>query len=270
MSSTGDTLRRNQSLIRGISLLQGLAERPAGATVPELAEVTELPRTTTARLLTTLHDLGMVERPNARVWVLGPELARIGRLADPFRPLRDRAYEPLQRLAREIQESAMVAVIYDTWETETILQVDAPNLVGATDWIGRRYGGVLHASATGKLALAALDDAEARAVLGTPKAITAATITDVDALLRHLAEVRTLGWSSTVDELELGLTAVAVPLNDEVVASGAGARTLCVSVSGLSARLTPDRIEPVAARLRDAAAELSASLPAASDAAPQR
>lgn len=256
MAADPDGMRRNQSLVRGLALLRALADRPAGATVPDLAELTDLPRTTTARLLTTLHDLSAVEREGTRVWVLGPEIARIGRSADPFRTLRDRAYAAVQELSRAIHESAMIAVVYDTWETETILQVDAQNLVGTTNWLGQRHGGVLHAAATGKLALAKLDSRELRREVGRLQAFTPHTITRIDALVAEMDRVRERSWATTVDELEIGLTAVAVPLDDRVLGPVTGVHSLSLSVSGPSARLPADRIEDVTKMLTRAAGEL--------------
>ncbi len=160
-------------------------------------------------------------------------------------------------LSAEVGETAMVTVVYETWEIETILQVDAPMLVGATSWLGRRERGVLHAGASGKLALAALSDEQVRNLVGRPAAFTPNTITSVDALLAELARVRESGWASTVDELETGLTAVAVPLSDSAAAAAAGAHSLSLSISGLSARLAVDRLPDVADSLKRFSRQLS-------------
>jgi DNA-binding IclR family transcriptional regulator len=253
----GDGPARNQSLVRGIGLLRVLAESPSGGTVPVLADATGLPRTTTARLLRTLLELGAVDRQGRHTWVLGPELARLGRAADPFQQLRNRSRDALAALSAEVHETAMIAAVYDTLEIETILQVDAPTLVGATDWRGRRERGVLHAGAVGKLALADLSDDDVRAVVVHPAALTPKTITSVDELIAELGRVRERGWASTVDELETGLTAVAVPLSDDAVAAAAAVRSLSLSISGLSVRLSADRLPAVAESLKRVSRQLS-------------
>jgi DNA-binding IclR family transcriptional regulator len=256
--SSRETMPRNQSLVRGVALLRALAEHPAGMSVPALAAVTELPRTTVARLLATLQMLGAVERQGGRTWTLGPEVARIGRLADPFQQLRARSHTALAALAAELGESAMITVLYDTWEAETILQADAPTLVGATSWLGRAVGGVEHAAAGGKLALSELGDDELRTVTGRRlRRLTPATITDLGQLRRELQLVRDRGWAATVDELEIGLTAVAAPLRDPVAAASAGARSVTLTLSGLSARIPAARVPEIAARLVAVARTLS-------------
>lgn len=257
----GEGPARNQSLVRGIALLRVLAAQPTGVTVPVLAEATGLPRTTTSRLLRTLLDLGTVDRRGHHEWVLGPELARLGRAADPFEQLRSRSYDALLSLSTEVQETAMITAVYDSWEIETIFQVDAPMLVGATDWRGRRSGGHLHAGAAGKLALADLPEDKVRAIVGRPAAFTERTITNVDELLVEVAEARQRGWAATVDELETGLTGVAVPLTDDAIAAAAGVHSLSVSISGLSARLTPDRIPAVVDALQQVSRRLSRAAP---------
>jgi DNA-binding IclR family transcriptional regulator len=250
---------RNQSLVRGVGLLRALAGRPGGATVAELAEAVGIPRTTASRLLATLEELGVAERlPRSRGWIVGAELARLSREADPFARLRERARPVLETVSDEVRESAMVSVVHGNWETETVVQVDAPNLVGATNWLGQRFGGVLHASAVGKLALAQLTDDEIRARFASPlRALTPGTLTEADALIAHLHGVREQGYAATIDELETGLTAVAVPIDDEYTLRFSSARVLSVSISGPSARLTSDRYAELLAILRRSAGALA-------------
>ncbi|MFC7588672.1 IclR family transcriptional regulator [Nonomuraea antimicrobica] len=68
----------------------------------------------------------------------------------------------------------------------------------------------------------------------------------------ELAEIRRRGWAATVEELEVGLNAVAAPI------SGAdGSVVAAVSVSGPSYRLTQDRLPEVGALLVAGAREIS-------------
>ncbi|MDH4353822.1 MAG: IclR family transcriptional regulator, partial [Actinomycetota bacterium] len=72
------------------------------------------------------------------------------------------------------------------------------------------------------------------------------------ALVTALVRVRQEGFALVVDELEVGLTAVAAPirsLRGDVVAS--------VSVSGPSFRMTSGGTEEAVSRVRHAAAQIS-------------
>jgi len=252
---------RNQSLVRGIGLLRAIAARPPGASVAELAESVNIPRTTASRLLATLEELGVAERlPRSRRWIVGAEVARLGRAADPFATLRERAQPLLESIAAEVGESAMIGVVHGNWETEIVIQVDAPNLVGVTNWLGRRLGGALHASAFGKLALATFPDDEIEPILGAEyPGFTEATITTVDALIDHLHVVREQGYAITNDELETGLTALAVAIDDVQILQSSSAHVLGVSVNGPSARITRDRYQDIADLLTRCAQTLASA-----------
>jgi DNA-binding IclR family transcriptional regulator len=234
---------RNQSLVRGAQLLTALSRRPAGVTVAELCRAVDLPRTTVARLLATLEDIGFVERSGA-TWSVGRELTRIGRAAQPFKLLIDVARPLLEQLAIEARESVVLQLINRNWEAEVIIQVDPPMLVGLTNWMERRFAGELHASAAGKLALAAVSDEEVVFRLpGRLPAYTPATITDMNSLFAELARVRRQGFAETVDELELGLTGNAVPIEDEALIDATGLRSLSIGISGVTSRLPRERRE---------------------------
>ena len=81
---------------------------------------------------------------------------------------------------------------------------------------------------------------------------TAQTITGRPQLRDELDQVREQGYAVAIDELEVGLTAVAAPIRNahgDVVAS--------MSVSGPTFRLGPDRVDEVVALLVAAAEEVS-------------
>lgn len=252
---------RNQSLVRGIALLRAIAARSPGASITDLAESVDIPRTTVSRLLATLEELGVVERlPRSRHWIVGAEVARLGRAADPFAALRERAQPLLESIAAKVGETAMIGVVHGNWESEIIIQADTANLVGTTNWLGQRFAGALHASAFGKLALAAFPDDEIRARFGAEyPSLTAATITTADALIEHLRSVREQGYATTSDELEIGLTALAVTIEDEDALQSSSAHVLALCVTGPTARITPSRYGEIADRLMRCAATLANS-----------
>jgi DNA-binding IclR family transcriptional regulator len=73
--------------------------------------------------------------------------------------------------------------------------------------------------------------------------------------MSQLEVVLEQGWASTIDELEVGLTALAAPLRD-----GARRVVAAVSVSGPSYRLTPESFGRIAPALVEGADEISARL----------
>jgi DNA-binding IclR family transcriptional regulator len=245
-------LPRNQSLERTVLLLRTLAAHPEGATIATLARETALARPTTGRLLATLADAGLAEQPSAGDgWVLGYELVRLGRAADPYRGLIQRAQPYLERLAEEAGESAMLGASRHAGTLDLISQVDAGTLVGIGNWVGRSFG--LHASAGGKLVYAALEDAELDALLRDAglERYTERTLASHDALHAEIQRVRRQGYAESIDELEHGLSSIGVPV--EPVVRGVA---LSVGVSGPTSRLTARRRREILPRIRACAKRL--------------
>jgi DNA-binding IclR family transcriptional regulator len=85
--------------------------------------------------------------------------------------------------------------------------------------------------------------------------LTERTIVDPVRLQAELDGIRGRGWASAIDELELGLSALAAPVH------GPGRQAVAaLSVSGPTIRLTRSRIDRLAPFLLEQARVLSARL----------
>src|SRR4051794_26100638 len=155
MEQQAPGLQRTQSLRRGVLVLRALSGRPDGLPTAAAATAAGLPRPTVARLLATLADAGLADRLSDGRWVLGYELARLGRPAAPYVTVLDRAAAPLAELAARCGETAVLARLSaDPDESEVLAQTGTDALIGITNWVGRRFPA--HASVSGKLSLAIL------------------------------------------------------------------------------------------------------------------
>ena len=246
---------RTKSLGRAIELLRAVGSSPAGSTASELARVASLPRSTTARTLRTLADFGFVEEADGGGWVLGYELVRLARAADPHRHLADVAYPALSRLRDVAGESVLLAVPRGRPGMEILLQLDTRRHVGVANWVGTDVP--LYASSAGKLVLAELDEDELGGWLASrPRpAFTGKTIDDAGTLREHLARVRRQGWADLVDELEDGLASISVPFR-----SPRGALAGMIGLSGPTFRLGKSRRRELLPILRATAAEIEGAL----------
>lgn len=196
-------------------VLRAVADEPGKASPTSIARAVSLPQPTVARMLATLSDGGMVERhPDGDGYVIGYELIRIGRSGDPHRGMIRRAHPILERLARDVCETVTLTVPRPPLGVEVISQVDGGHLIGDTDWVGLKFP--LHASATGKLVLAELSDAELRRHIAVARfeQCTPHTIVDEKGILAELERVRKRGYADTVDELEVGFAAIAASARD--------------------------------------------------------
>ncbi len=247
---------RTKSLGRAVDLLQACASRPDGTSASELARVTGLPRSTVARTLRTLADDGFVEEAkDGAGWMLGYELVRLARAADPYRRVVEAAQPALLRLRDAAAESALLAVPRGRPGMEIVLQIDAGRQVGVANWVGTDVP--LHASAAGKVILAELDADELEEWLGSQQlvAFTESTITDARVLRAELVRIRRHGWAELVDELEHGLGSMAVPVRREN-----GALAGAVGISGPTFRLGRVRRHNLVPALHAAAEDIEAAL----------
>jgi DNA-binding IclR family transcriptional regulator len=253
MSNPSPGVPRTRALQRAVSILHAVAGEP-GASASSLARTVGLPRATVTRTLRTLADAGLVEEVDGR-WILGYEVVRLARGADPFRAVIRAAGRPLDQLRDATGESALLAVPVGRTEMEIVLQLDASHIVGVTDWVGIHPP--LHVSSAGKLLLAELSDPELDAWVAdhTLRAGTDLAIHDEVLLRDELRRVRQRGWAAIVDELEVGLTSLSAVVRDHD-----GALVGMLGISGPTFRLGPRRRREVLALVLDAAAASTARL----------
>lgn len=244
-----------QSIRRAFGVLRALANGPLG--VSEIAIASRIPKSTAARLLSTLAAEGAVEQvPGERRYRLGPDLFSIASGLGETWDIVSIARPALVDLAAQLGEAAGVA-IRDGWTVQYVDQVEPPNPnpVQVRDWTGTRIP--LHAVPSGQVFLAQLPAPVLSRYLAEPlEAFTKRTLTDAPALLERLREVRRDGHAWVRDEYSEGLSSVAAPIADaraEIVAA--------VHVHGPSYRFPAAGDEGrVAAAVRIAAARIGARL----------
>lgn len=242
-----------QAIDRAFAVLDALGAGPLGVT--EVAARTGLPKSTAARLLTTLVGLAAVEQvPGGTDYRLGPRLVALSAGLGRTRTLTDIARPELEALAAQVGEAVGLSV-RDGLAVHYIDQVDSPKAVVVRDWTGTRLP--LHPVSSGRVFLAAMPPAERDAALRGPlERFTPATVVDPAALRGLLRDAVRHGAAWTADEYAEGITSVAAPVVD-----GVGEVVAAIHVHGPSYRfpgdVPPDRIE---AALRAAAARVSARL----------
>lgn len=242
---------RNQSLGRAIGVLRAVSERPEGVTASQLAEATAIPLPTVVRILATLEDDRIVERASTG-WRVGGELIRIAGAGSQHQVLTAQARPILGELAERTGESAMLGVRTGTFAIEVVDQVEAEQLIVATSWVGRTFA--LHASAFGKLVLADLpDDDFASVVAKGLEQCTERTIVTAAALRDEIARIRERGYAETVDELEIGLTGIAI------LATCGDGRQVALGAGGPTQRLGARKRVVVLDHLRESIARIVAA-----------
>jgi DNA-binding IclR family transcriptional regulator len=209
-----------QALDRAVALVSAVVEASDPLSFAELQEASGLAKSTTSRMLTALERGGLLERDDNGGYVAGSLFWLYAARHDPWEQLVRLAWSAMERVGDDTQETVHLSVIRGE-QVVQVAQVDSQYLLGTRDWT--QVDVPPHTSALGKVFLAwgALTLPESRLV-----ALTPSTITTCAALDRDGVTTRKRGYAVTVDELEDGLTGIAVPVR--------GARGEVVAALGIS------------------------------------
>ncbi|MBX9398412.1 IclR family transcriptional regulator [Streptomyces sp. TRM72054] len=240
-----------QSVDRAISVLEILAQR-GEAGVSEVAGEIDVHKSTAFRLLGALESRGLVEQAGERgKYRLGFGIVRLAGAVTGRIDITQQSRPVCEELATEIGETVNIAVLQEHYAVN-LYQVRGPGAVTAQNWVGQLTP--LHATSSGKVLLAHLPAKERAALLAQTglKKVTPHTITAKTKLEKNLAEARERGYAWAMEELEVGLHALAAPIRNrdgDVVAA--------VSASGPSYRLSEERLHEIAPVLIKGADEIS-------------
>jgi DNA-binding IclR family transcriptional regulator len=237
-----------QAVDRACSLVSLVVRAPQPLTFTEITDAAGLARSTTSRLLSALERTELLQRDTSGGYVAGSLFALHAARHDPWHETARVAHPFLERLRDSTGETAHLGVPQGAAVVH-VAQVDSAYLLATRDWTQVQVPE--HCSALGKVLYA-----HGRLTLPEPPLArpTDRSVADLPELERHLGEVLRRGYAATVDELEVGLSAVAAPVRgrDGEVAAALG-------VSGPTARLA-GRLEQVARLLIGQADALSALL----------
>ncbi|HEY3260886.1 MAG TPA: IclR family transcriptional regulator [Pseudonocardiaceae bacterium] len=244
------TARPATAIEKVVSVLEALAEHDR---IKGLSEATGLPPSTTHRILNELAEFGWVHA-SERSYAPGPRLLALVRRIDTDRALARIAAEPVSRLCGQTGYTVHFGVRHGD------VAVYAIKKEGRRAYLMRSRVGdelALHRTAIGKAILTHLPEPQVRQIAertGLPRA-TAATITDTNALLEHLAEVRRRGWAMDEEENEEHTRCVGAAVLDPD-----GRPVGAVSLSALVFDMPVDVAHRMAGLVVAAAKDISAAL----------
>ena len=240
-----------QSLDRGLRVLRSFDLEHPSMTLSEVAERVHLSRAVVRRCLLTLQHLGYVASQGRQFHLL-PRTLDLGFHYLSSLSLPDRALPFMEQLAQEVHESTSLSVL-DDLDIVYVARVPVLRIMAVALGVGARLPAF--AASMGRVLLASLpgDDLEERLDRAELRPLTPATIWQRDPLKAELRKVRRQGYAMVVDELEVGLCSIAVPIHDHAgQVAGAlnigsrtreGCREWALSVALPALRETQDRIE---------------------------
>jgi DNA-binding IclR family transcriptional regulator len=242
-----------QSVDRAITVMEFLSLR-GWSGVTEVSRELGIHKSTAYRLLTTLRDRGLVEQDAAtEKYRLGFGLVLLARVVSADLDILRCAKPLCERLSERTGETVTVAVLEGDDAVvlhQSLSRASALNV----DWTGRHTP--LHATAAGKVFLAYMPEDQLQRILERPlERFTDATIVDPATLREHASRIADEGCARTVEELEVGLSAVGAPIR-----SSEGTVVGAVSVSGPSFRLSAADLFATAELVKRTATEISRCL----------
>lgn len=231
-----------QSVDRAVQILNLLSIH-SSLGVSEIARKLDVHRSTAFRLLATLEGHNYVEQEAKRgTYRLGFGVLRLSAQVAARTDLARAAQLVCDEISSEFNETSNVAILDDLAAVNITQSTSTRSISVTQQYVGRRTP--LHATSTGKILLAHQPE-EFIAELGDPlQAYTPATITRQDVLVDHLRQVHARGWATAIEEWEVEMNAVAVP-----VYGVTGSVAAALSLTAPSFRLPGDALADYAARL---------------------
>ncbi|MGQ3032327.1 MAG: IclR family transcriptional regulator, partial [Ferrovibrionaceae bacterium] len=238
---------------RAIAILKTFPDRPRQS-LAEVAEAARLDKGTTRRLLLTLMGEGFIVQDEAtRQYGLGSAIRRIAAAAEDI-DIRRIANPELTRLANLLSVTSFLSI----YQNHGAVCLERMHDVKGMEVRWWSIGGQLPLNCGGapKLLLAYQDEAEIEAALaGDLVQLTPKSVTDRTELRTHFAQIRKRGWELAIDDVALGLTALAVPIFNRD-----GAVVAALSIAGLTPQMhqrgKPLHLEPLQTAARTIAEQL--------------
>jgi|TARA_A100001391_G_scaffold205447_1_gene206347 IclR family acetate operon transcriptional repressor len=238
-----------------MSLLEILAEHETGCRLTDLAMLAKLSLSTTHRLLTTLEKRRFVEfNRQETLWHIGRQSFAVGSTFVRERNFVTAAMPYLRQLRDTSRETANLGVIVDG-EVVFLTQVESREIMRAITRVGGRAPMVC--SGMGKAILAAYSGSDVMAITKRYglRQVTPNSITRHADLVTDLEAARAAGYAVDNEEFVAGLRCIASVVYNHL------AEPICaISISGLSSRISLDRIPPLGEQVRGAANGMTAAI----------
>lgn len=242
-----------EALAKGLAVLESFDAAHPDMTLSEIARRVGLSPAAARRSLITLTTLGYVGQ-NGKRFHLRPKVMSLGSGFYFAARIDEFLLPELRQFVETHGDASSVATLEGT-EVVYIAHHSTQRARRASAVVGARYPA--HATSLGRVLMAGLADADldARLARMEPVPLTSRTVTDKAEIRRLILKARDEGFATTVDQLDYGITALAVPIR-----AADGRVVAALNSSGYTGMVTPEDL--VAARLPDlraAAARLSAA-----------
>ncbi|WP_445679635.1 IclR family transcriptional regulator domain-containing protein [Radicibacter daui] len=224
-----------EALAKGLAILEAFDAVHPEMTLSEVARLVGLSPAAARRSLLTLKALGYVGQEGKR-FHLKPKIMGLG-ASFYFSARIEEVLQPdLRALVERFGDASSVASL-EGHHVIYIAHYSQQRARRAAAVVGARYPAF--ATSMGRVLLAGMKEAAFESWLAAlePEALTAKTCTDKAALREEVRRVREEGYATTVDQLDYGITAIAVPVRD-----AEGNTVAALNSSGYTGMVTPEAL----------------------------
>ncbi len=231
-------------LAKGLAVIETFtADRPRQS-IAEVAVASGLDRATARRCLLTLAKQGYADW-DGKFFTLTPRVLRLGTACLATMPLPHLVQPFLDEMSEQVGQSSSVSIL-DGTEIVYIARAAQKRVMSIALMPGTRLPA--YCTSMGRVLLAALPEAEARAILAAAPltARTARTLTTAEAILATLPGIRSTGHALNDQEVEDGLRSIAVPVlnaRGKTVAAMNIGHSATVPLDEMTGRFLPALIE---------------------------
>lgn len=243
------------ALERGLNILSEFSRETQVLTAPELARRFKLPRSTVFRLLTTLENMGFIERDEGgRGYRLGLAVLRLGFEYLASLPLNELGMPVLERLSNESRHACNL-IVRDGRFIVYVARVAPPSPFVSAVSVGTRLPA--HATVFGRVLLADLSLPELRELYPEARleAFSSDTPRTVTELFDLVQQDRQRGHAVSEGFFEPNISTIAAPVHDYT-----GRVVAALGMTMNASRIEADEIGRIVAQVRAAAEELSGLL----------
>lgn len=250
-----------QAVERVTKVLKALCQSQHGLGVKEASLTSGIPRSTVHRILNALTDAGLARQdPENKRYYPGAAILELSVQMLNGMEVRTAALPHLRELRDKLQETVFLSV-FDGNRCVCVEKVDGALSLRYFVAVGRHMP--THASAASKAILAYEEESVRDRILAACDfaRFTQYTLPDREALLADLETTRQRGYGLCLEEIEIGVNAVSVPIFGMW-----GAPIASISVVGPVARLNDEFFATAVPVMTEAASRISAAMGAAATA----
>ncbi len=248
-------------LARVMKVLEAVAMAGRPVTASEVQQLTDLPRPTCYRFLHSMQAEQLLDEVSSGRFIVGESLVRLALLGQTDVNICRSAAPTLQRAADELGEAVFLSRFRN--RGVEIIHVEVPGDAKRSfvhPGLGFRP---MHACSCSKVIAAFADDTFRQDILSGPmRSFTEYTRCDPQRLSREFDHILSSGYAECVQEIELGVSSVAAP-----VQIGSVGALYSIGATGPVRRFTKDRRAQIGEQLCQMAQKMGHSLQVAGAAA---